>query len=260
MRRKFLMRVLAVGGSAAAVLGGGTFALASDSPATASITGTTYYACVVTGGNHALFPWHSLWKTSTSPVTCPEDSFSISWNQRGPQGPAGPKGNTGATGATGPQGPQGLAGSQGPTGATGPQGPAGPKGDTGATGATGPQGPAGTLGTLHTFSMNVSVPNAATATLDEACDSGTVVSGGVSLAEPVIGVSLLADNPSPATGTPVHWIVGIANDSGLTLTMTLYIVCTTPPPSNSSAAAASQAQGAHIVKETVTKLSTAAKA
>jgi hypothetical protein len=43
MRSKFLMRVLAIGASAAAVVGGG-IALASDSAASTSSTGTKFYA------------------------------------------------------------------------------------------------------------------------------------------------------------------------------------------------------------------------
>lgn len=206
MRSKFLMRLLAAGASAAAVLGGGTFALASDSPASASTAGTTYYACVVTGGNHALFPWHSLWKTSTSPVTCPEGSFSISWNQRGPQGPAG------------------------------------------------------TLGSLTTFNHSFATANDTTANLIFACDNGGMpVSGGVSLDLPVIGVTLLSDRPDPPTGAPTGWDAAIANASGLTVTMTVYIVCTTPAATSSGAGAAPHAQGARIVKETVTRLRNPAK-
>ena len=88
MFSKQLMRVLAVGASAAAVLGGGTFALASGSPPAAGDTGrgTTFYACVVTHGAHTQFPWRSLWKTSTHPVTCPRGQFSVHWNQAGPPG------------------------------------------------------------------------------------------------------------------------------------------------------------------------------
>jgi hypothetical protein len=149
MRSKYLMRVLAVAASAAAVLGGGSFALASDSTPSAGTTGTTYYACVVDVGTQLLFPWHSLWKVSTSPVTCPRGEFSISWNQTGPQGPAGPqglKGDTGATGAQGPKGDTGATGAQGPKGDTGATGAQGPKGDTGATGAQGPKGDTGATG------------------------------------------------------------------------------------------------------------------
>ena len=51
MISKQVMRVLAMGASAAAVLGGGTFALASGSPPAAG-RGTTFYACVVTHGAH----------------------------------------------------------------------------------------------------------------------------------------------------------------------------------------------------------------
>jgi len=98
MRSKYLMRVLAVAASVTVVLGGGSFALASDSAPAAGPAGTTYYACVVETGNHHFFPWHSLWKTSTLPVGCPQGSFSINWNQTGPQGPAGPQGPQGATG------------------------------------------------------------------------------------------------------------------------------------------------------------------
>jgi hypothetical protein len=57
--------------SAVAVLGGGSFALASSSPAATGGTGKTFYSCVVTHGAHTRFPWRSLWKTSTPPGHLP---------------------------------------------------------------------------------------------------------------------------------------------------------------------------------------------
>src|SRR5207244_8773440 len=83
MFSKQLIRILAAGVSAVVVLGGGTFALASGSPPApgAGGRGTTLYACVVTHGAHARFPWRSLWKTSTHPVTCPRGQFSVHWTQ-----------------------------------------------------------------------------------------------------------------------------------------------------------------------------------
>jgi hypothetical protein len=135
MRSKYLMRLLAVAASAAAVLGGGSFALAADSAPSASAAGATYYACVVSIGNHFFFPWHSLWKVSTSPVTCPPGSFSINWNQTGPQGPAGP------------------------------------------------QGQPGTFGSIQTFERSADLPNDTEDTLDVACTSGTLISGGYTIGD-----------------------------------------------------------------------------
>jgi hypothetical protein len=90
MFSKQLKRVLAVTASAVVVLGGTGAAMAAGSPVAAAGANTTYYACVLTAGSHQFFPWHALWNTSTSPVTCPRGEFSISWNQTGPQGPRRP--------------------------------------------------------------------------------------------------------------------------------------------------------------------------
>jgi hypothetical protein len=212
------MRVIAVAASAAAVLGGGSFALASDAAPAAGAVTTTYYACVVTNGSDRFFPWHSLWKTSTNPVNCPNGSFSINWNQAGPQGP---KGDTGATGATG---------------------------------ATGPQGPPGTFGSIHTFNLSADLPNNVADTLAVKCDSGAPIGGGMAVSQTVVGVYTVSDRPQPDSGTPTSWEVTIANTSGLDLTMTVYVVCASPAGSSSAAA---QAQGAHIVRQFQAKIKNA---
>ncbi len=222
MRSKYLMRLLAVGASAAAVLGGGSFALAADS---AAPTGTVYSACVTALG-HSLYNF----KVNGTPKCFRGDTL-ISWNQTGPQGPAGP------------QGPKGDKGDTGATGATG------------ATGPLGPQGPAGTFGSIHTFSESVAVANNQAASLEVGCDSGTLISGGLTVAEAVIGVTIDADHPVPSSGTPSAWEAEIANTSGLSLTLTVSVVCATSAASGANAAA--QAQGAHIVKETVTAIKNA---
>jgi len=105
MRGKYLMRLGAVAACAAAVLGGGSFALAANS----ATTDTVYSACVTFA--HSLYDF-----TVNGTPKCYKGDTRISWNQTGPQGPAGPqgpKGDTGATGATGPTGPQGPAGTFG---------------------------------------------------------------------------------------------------------------------------------------------------
>jgi Collagen triple helix repeat (20 copies) len=247
MRSKYLMRVLAVTASAATVLGGGSFALAADSTASASAASTVYSACVSRFG-------HTLYNVTVNGTPrCFAGDPIATWNQTGPQGPAGPqgpKGDTGATGATGPQGPKGDTGA---TGATGPTGA------TGATGATGPQGPPGTFGSIHTVNQATSLANDVEGNLEIGCDSGsTPISGGVSVGEPVVGVFIDTSAPAPATGTPTFWDVTVSNTSGLTLTMTVYVVCVTPV--GSSPSAASQAHGARIVKEVLTKLPNTAKA
>ena len=278
MFSKHLMRVLAAGASAAVVLGGSTLALASGSSAAAGANSKTFYACVVTHGAHTRFPWRSLWKTSTHPVTCPQGEFSISWNQAGPPGPAGPAGATGPRGATGPQGPKGdtgatgSAGATGATGATGAQGPQGdtgatgaagaqgPKGDTGAlgpqgdTGATGPQGPAGTFGSITTESQSTPLANGTADTLDLGCTSGTPISGGYEINEAVTGINQLASHAGPDTGTPTFWVVSVSNASGVDLTLKVFITCATPAGSSSSSAQAPQAGHSIIVKKTVMKI------
>jgi hypothetical protein len=271
MRSRYLIRVLAAAASAAVVLGGGTFALASGSAASVSAP-ATYYACVVTNGVHSKFPWHALWKTSTTPVTCPKGAVSISWNKVGPQGPAGPAGlqgrpgrtgRTGATGAQGAAGPAGATGAAGPagtTGATGPAGPAGPTGATGpagATGATGPQGPAGTFGSIHTFQQSFDLPNDDALVVDLACDSGTPISGGGTWdSATLVNVFLDASAPLPATGTPTSWQISVANTSGSDMTVFGDVVCATAA---GSPGAAAQAQGSRVVKKVITKLPAARK-
>jgi hypothetical protein len=151
----------------------------------------------VDDGNHHFFPWHSIWKTSTTPVSCPRGSFSINWNQ------------------------------------------------------TGPQGPAGTFGSIHTFTASIDLPTGFVATVDLACDSGTPISGGMSLNQPVANVFTEGDRPQPDTGTPTSWEVSVANTSGADLTMTAYVVCASPA---ASPAAAAQHQGARIASRALSKI------
>jgi hypothetical protein len=96
------------------------------------------------------------------------------------------------------------------------------------------------------------VTNGFAATLQIACDAGTLISGGVSVNEPVINAFILSDKPVPDTGAPAAWEGSVANDSGLDLTMAVYVVCATPASTSSSTA-----QGAHIVNQVKTKLKTA---
>ena len=240
MFSKQLMRVLAAGACAVAVLGGGTFALASGSPAApgAAGRGTTFYACVVTHGAHARFPWRSLWKTSAHPVTCPRGQFSVHWNQAGPPGPAGP------AGARGP------AGSQGPKGETGAQGP---KGDAGAQGPAGPQGPSGTFGSITTETNTVHLPDKTAAQLAISCSSGTPVSGGVSVS-PFGDAFMAGEEPSPTTGTPSSWLLEVVNPDPAAVNVRLSIVCVSPAGRGSGSAATPRPQHARIVRETLTKI------
>jgi hypothetical protein len=180
-------------------------------------------------GNPSGFPYHALWNTSTSPVTCPQGQSSISWNQVGPQGPAGPQG------------------AAGPAGATGAQGPAGP---------AGPQGPAGTFGTIHTVNQTGSVPTGNLSTIFVACDTGTPISAGVSWGGFVAGVTLQTLRPDPESGTPGDWIVQVANLSGTTISESADVVCVTP----ASGGAAARTGHARVFKQTLTKLPRAARA
>jgi hypothetical protein len=84
------------------------------------------------------------------------------------------------------------------------------------------------------------------------CDSGTLVSGGVSIAEILVNIFVLRDAPTQGSGAPTSWEGEVANTSGSTATMSVKVVCATQPGSGASAAA--QAQGARIVKKTVTPL------
>jgi hypothetical protein len=230
---------MAVTASAAVILGGGSMALASGSPKPSVDPGATYYACVVTSGNRLQFPWHSIWNVATSPVTCPHDQFSISWNQTGPQGPAGPQGPKGDTGATGAQG------------ALGDPGPQGAKGDTGATG---PQGPQGTFGAITSKVGTVDLPTSDFGLVDQQCDSGTPIGGGFSVGAGLTGVTEIEDHPIPDTGTPQQWQIAVANTSGVTVSLKVYIICATPAGTSTGSGAASQARKSSIVKTTITKL------
>jgi hypothetical protein len=87
-------------------------------------------------------------------------------------------------------------------------------------------------------------------TLNVACDSGQLISGGYDVGEAVAGV--IADTNRPAGSPPNAWDVTVANTSGVDLTLTVYVVCATSASGSSSAAA--QAQGAHIVKNAQAKL------
>ena len=86
MRSKFLKPALAVAAATAAVLGGGTFALASDS----APAGNVYSACVTFG--HSLYGF-----TVNGTPKCFKGDTLISWNQTGPQGPR-PAGSSPARG------------------------------------------------------------------------------------------------------------------------------------------------------------------
>jgi len=87
MRSKFVMRLLAVGASAVAVLGGGSFALAADSAVPA--TGNVYSGCVRSLG-HALYNV----RVNSTP-RCFRGDTLITWNQNGPKGDKGDKGDKG---------------------------------------------------------------------------------------------------------------------------------------------------------------------
>jgi hypothetical protein len=220
------------------VLGGGTFALASGSPpaAGAASGGTTFYACVVTHGAHSQFPWRSLWKTSTHPVTCPRGQFSVHWNQAGPPGPAGP------SGARGPAGPAGATGRQGPKGDTGAQGP---KGDTG------PQGPAGTFGSITIESVPFPSLRTGDFEFSLACSgNGTPISGGVEWG--AFGQEVMeSSGPIPSTGTPTRWSIGVKNEGG-SVPVTFKVVCVTP--AGSASATTPRTQHARIVKQVFRKI------
>jgi hypothetical protein len=196
MGSKYVTRVVTVAASVAAVLGGGTFALASDSAASASTTGTVYSACVTRLG-HALYD-----VTANGTPKCLKGDTLITWNQAGPQGPAG------------------------------------------------------TFGSVHTFSVSGDVPNNNAGTVIAGCDTGTATGGGGSWGSALVNVFLNESRPVPETGSPSGWEVTVANTSGNTISLKVDVLCATAAGSNSSAA--SQAQGARIIKKTLTPLPKAA--
>ena len=244
MFSKHMMRVLAAGASAVAVLGGGTFALASGSPpaAGAASPSTTFYACVVTHGAHSQFPWRSLWKTSTHPVTCPRGQFSVHWNQAGPPGPAGP---------AGARGPAGAAGQKGDTGAPGP------KGDTGVQGPAGPQGPAGTFGSITIGRTGpATLQGHDTSLFIINCASGIPVSGSV-LFDASRSSITVSEGAAPGTGTPSGWDFTVRNNDPGPASITFGLVCVTPA---GGSATAPQAQRARIVKQKIIRTTRPRKA
>ena len=100
--------------------------------------------------------------------------------------------------------------------------------------------------------MSTDLANDTVSTLNIACDSGTPIGGGFTVAEPVIGVYTDTNGPLPETGTPQSWEVSIASTAGLDLTMSVYVVCASNVGTSPAAAAQAQrAQGAHIVSRTV---------
>ena len=101
------------------------------------------------------------------------------------------------------------------------------------------------------------MPNGDAGAVDVACDTGTLISGGVSLGATTVNAFVTEDHPNPDSGTPASWTLAVANTSGGDVTMGTYVVCASPAGSSSSAAA--QAQGARIVSKTLTKLPDTAK-
>jgi hypothetical protein len=79
-------KALIVTGAAGALLAGVLVPLASATSVTSA--GTVYYGCVKTSGT----PDRVLWDVYLKHHSCPKGSFSIHWNQAGPQGPQGPPG------------------------------------------------------------------------------------------------------------------------------------------------------------------------
>lgn len=246
MFSKQLMRILAAGASAAAVLGGGTFALASGSPAAAGAAGwgTTFYACVVTHGIHARFPWRSLWKTSAHPVTCPRGQFSVNWNQAGPPGPAGA---TGSRGPAGPQGPRATPARRGPRATPDRRGLLARRARPGRSAPSPPRPrppfPCRPAGEVSLFSpVLAAFPSAAALCGIQAAAARSSQRTG----------------PSPDSSTPTGWAFSIQNASKFSVPVFLRIVCATPAGGGS--ATAPRAQHARIVKETLTKIAKPGKA
>jgi hypothetical protein len=104
--RNSVSKLITIAAAAAAVLGGGAFALASNA-STPAAKSTVIKACE-NNKTHVL-------SVQTRPHTCGKGYTSVTWNQTGPQGATGAAGKTGATG---PQGSAGAIGPQGPAGIT----------------------------------------------------------------------------------------------------------------------------------------------
>jgi hypothetical protein len=105
-----LKRMLLIGGTALALVAGGTAAGAAIASGPVDSSGVVHgcYTVRAVNGSHALV----LQDEGTS---CPNGTTAVTWNQTGPQGTTGP------TGPQGPAGPQGAPGATGPAGVTGYQ-------------------------------------------------------------------------------------------------------------------------------------------
>jgi hypothetical protein len=115
-------------------------------------------------------------------------------------------------------------------------------------GPAGPAGPTGTFGSVTTYSASLSVGPDEEGAIDPGCPAGSaVITGGVTYGGYTAGVSIVADVPSPASGTPTSWLGNVANVGTSTVTMTVSVVCATPAgTAGSSAQASKEAVPPHV--------------
>lgn len=248
MSRVRLTRRILIGSAVAALLAGGSSAVALA--AASAPSANVYKGCLTSGG--ALYNVHV---NPTKAPKCSRRDKQITWNQTGPTGaagPQGPKGDTGATGPTGAQGPKGDTGPTGPIGAQGPkgntgaQGPTGNTGVTGATGAqgpkgdTGPQGPAGTAAQLKTVTNKKDYALsgvAGTTNFWVACSTGFRATGGGYVLRNSIGaplgpnalkVEVAGSYPATlfsTTGPADGWVTPVTHTAASTGTITVFVEC-----------------------------------
>jgi hypothetical protein len=105
----------------------------------------------------------------------------------------------------------------------------------------------------------VDLPNNSEATDGVKCaaGTGTPISGGASLGNPLVGIYIDADRPLGDTGTPVGWQFIVSNVSGQDVSLAIYLVCAAP--AGSSSGPARRATHARIVKQVITRLPRAAR-
>jgi hypothetical protein len=127
-----------------------------------------------------------------------------------------PSARAGLVGPQGPAGPQGVPGAQGPQG---PQGAQGPQGEAGATNVT-----------VRSAQTTGGVTADGFHSLTAECQPGERATGG----GPIIfgyqsrNVDMAFSVPTPSTGTPTGWLVGVHTDAASAANLSAYVVCVSP--------------------------------
>ena len=125
-----------------------------------------------------------------------------------------------------------VAGAPGPQGSPGPQGAPGPQGDKGESGGQGLKGdPGATNVTVRTAQTPPGVAANGFYDLLPTCQPGERATGGGAIVwnYPAINVDIGWSIPSPTTGTPTRWWVGVQTEiANANAYVQGYVVCAAP--------------------------------